>query len=88
MLISRGALRVASRRGVASRTLATAARVAKNESTTSRQLAPLFAAGGLAIAATALYREASGYESFCVFGRSECEWILLTNSPLYYLSIT
>jgi hypothetical protein len=50
------------------RTFASAARVAAKEE--PRQLAPLFAAAGLAVASTAaLYREVMGHESHMVFGR-------------------
>ena len=59
-MLSSRAVRLASRRIVSSSTTRTfassAARVAKDESTL-RQLAPLFAAAGLAVAGTALYRE-------------------------------
>lgn len=62
MLTSR-AVRLGSRRIAAgsSRAFASAAQVsAKND---FRQLAPLLAAAGLAVAGTALYREVRGYES-------------------------
>lgn len=56
------AVRLASRRIVTSRTFASVARVAAKDETSVRQLVPLLAAAGLAVAGTALYREV-GHES-------------------------
>jgi hypothetical protein len=66
MLTSR-AVRLGSRRIAAgsSRAFTSAAQAsAKND---IRQLAPLLAAAGLAVAGTALYREVRGYESYFSF---------------------
>lgn len=56
------AVRLASRRIVSTRTFASAAQVAVKNDSSARQLAPLLAAAGLAVAGTALYREV-GHES-------------------------